>query len=113
MKPGVKTVQITLHATILIYKLKYFLIFQKKNCHSNSWDFQLLILHENSYCKTTDRLKASTVLIHIGETGYVVQIFTNFQISNSRDYNILLKKANRFIHSYIAFVLNMNNIKMN
>lgn len=36
MKPGVKMAQITLHATILIYKLKYFLMFQKKNCHSNS-----------------------------------------------------------------------------
>lgn len=86
-------VQITLHPTILIYKLKYFLIFQKKNCHSNSWDFQLLILHENSYCKITERLKARTDLIHIGKTGHVVQIFINFQISNTRGYNTLLNKA--------------------
>ena len=68
---------------------------------------------QNNYCKIIDRLKARIILIHTGERGYVVPIFINFQISNSIDYIILLKKQDRFIHSYIAFVLNINNIEMN
>ena len=48
---------------------------------------------QNNYCKIIDRLTARIILIHIGETGYVVPIFINFQISNSIDYIILLKKS--------------------